>query len=114
MVALTAANVAVTQMDVGRKSITSKKKRFRVKIVFGDGALTYPALGVPMPAYGMFGMVRFLDGFENIEAASDDTNIYKYDFVNNKMRIWIPSTGVEMGAVAPAANRTIYADAIGW
>ena len=62
MVALTAANVAVTQMDVGRKVILSKKKMYRVKIVFGDGALTYPALGIPMPAIGVFGMVRYLDG----------------------------------------------------
>ena len=114
MVALTSADVAVTQMDVGRKSIAGKKKRFRVKLVFGDGALTYPALGVPMPAFGRMGMVRFLDGLEYIESASDDSNQYKYDFVNNKIRIYIGTTGVEMGAVAPVAARTIYADAIGW
>ena len=114
MVALTAANVVVTQMDGGRKTIESKKKLFRVKIVFGDGALTYPALGIPMPAYGVFGMVRFLDGIDSLETASDDTNIYKFDSVNNKLRIWIPNTGVEMGAVAPAANRTLYGFATGW
>ena len=114
MVALTAANVAITQMDTARKSIAGKKKRFRVKLVFGDGALTYPAGGVPMPGPGGFGMVRLLDGIVDIEQASDDSNQYKYDVVNNKIRIYIGTTGVEMGAVAPAASRTIYANAEGW
>lgn len=114
MVALTSADVAVTQMDTARKSIAGKKKRFRVKLVFGDGALTYPAGGVPMPSFGRLGMVRLLDGLVNIESASDDSNQYKYDLVNNKVRIYIGTTGVEMGAVAPAATRTIYADAEGW
>jgi hypothetical protein len=101
-------------MDVGRKSIAGKKKRFRVKLVFGDGALTYPAGGVPMPSAGGLGLVRVLDGLVDIEAASDDSNQYKYDFVNNKIRIWIGTTGVEMGAVAPAATRTLYANVEGW
>lgn len=114
MPALTSANVVVTQLDVGRKTIFSKRKFFRVKVVFGDGALTYPAGGVPMPNFQGFGMVRFLDGLLDIETASDDSNQYKYDTANNKVRIYIGTTGVEMGAVAPAANRTMYAVAIGW
>jgi len=114
MVALTAADVAVTQMDIGRKVTLSKKKYYRVKLVFGDGALTYPALGIPMPPMGKYGFVRFLDGLTDIEKASDDKFIYKYDTANNKLRIWVPDTGVELGGVAVAANRTIYAVAIGW
>jgi hypothetical protein len=114
MPAITAANVTVTQVDPARKTIAAKRKFFRVKVVFGDGALTYPALGIPMPGPGAFGFVRLLDGLNSIETASDDTNIYKYDTVNNKIRIWIPNTGLEMGAVAPAANRTLYAMALGW
>lgn len=113
MPAITAANVAVTMLDVGRKVIEEKRKRNRVKIVFGDGALTYPAGGVPMPALGVFGFVRLLDGLLIYQSAPDDALIYKYDAVNNTIRIWTPSTGAELAA-PPASNRTLFAEAIGW
>lgn len=113
MTALVATDVAVTQLDIGRKSIFSKRKFYRVKLVFGDGSLTYPAGGVPMPAFGTLGFVRFLDGLLEMETPPDDTNIYKYDQPNNKVRIWVSSTGAEFSG-APAASRTIIATAIGW
>lgn len=113
MPALTAANVAVTKLDTARGCITSKRKRNRVKLVFGDGALTYPAGGVPMPSAGAFGFVRLLDGIVQIQSAPDDTLSYKYDAVNNTIRIWVTNTGAELAA-PPASNRTLFVEAIGW
>lgn len=113
MPAIASTDVAVTQLDTGRKSIFSKRKFHRVRLVFGDGALTYPAGGVPMPTLGRLGFVRFLDGILGIQIPPDDSLIYKYDQVNNTIRIYTSSTGAELAA-PPAANRTLVATVIGW
>jgi hypothetical protein len=97
MTALASTDVTVT---ISERRIVGKKRRNIVKIVFGDGALTYPAGGVPMPAYTGFGMIRNLD-YLNIVDQDDATGIYwKYDKDNNKLRAY--TQGYAVGAAGAA------------
>lgn len=95
MADLAATDVTVT---IEERRIESRKRIHRVKIVFGDGALTYPAGGVPMPAKEKFGMLRNLDYLILID--SDDANgiTWKYDKDNNKLRAYV------QGALVGAAG----------
>jgi hypothetical protein len=122
MADIAAANVTVTVLK--RYSYTDKQKRTVVQITFGNGTLTYPAGGVPLPAKGVFGMTQSLDFLVLIQKASADGLIYKYDYANKKIRIWNPTqqtagagnrAGVELasGTDAPAAT-TIVAEAVGF
>lgn len=97
MVDLVAADITVTVED---RNIEGKKKRNRVKITFGDGAKTYPAGGVPIPVFGIFGMVRNLDYltlFDNDDASGI---LWKYDTTNKKLRGY--RQGVRTGSTAAA------------
>lgn len=117
MTALTAANVAVTLVQTfrgGTQISEESRKRNVVKLVFGDGALTYPAGGVPVPAAGAFGFKRFLEYLTYLDTSNGDAFLYKWDFVNQKIRIYTTSTNTELGSVAVAASTTLYCEAMGW
>ena len=98
MPAIAAANVTVTVVRVDRQK---KIKENIVKIVFGDGALTYPSGGVPMPAASSFGLRQQL--LELVPVDNDDSSgfIWKYDRDNNKLRAY--RQGVTTGGTAAAA-----------
>lgn len=85
MADIAAADVVVT---VEKPCIEGYKRRNRVKIEFGDGALTYPAEGVPLPGFASFGLVRNLD-YLILTDANDGSGItWKYDQENKKLRGW--------------------------
>lgn len=103
MADLASANVTIT---VSERRIVGKKRRNIVKIQFGDGALTYPAGGVPMPTYDGFGMIRQLD-YLNILDQDDSNGIFwKYDKDNNKLRAYVQGAA---HAAAGAATLDDYA-----
>lgn len=83
MTALASTDVTLT---VERQTIAGSTRRNRTKIVFGDGALTYPASGVPMPAFGSFGMRRNLDYLTVFDENASSGIVWKYDRDNNTMR----------------------------
>lgn len=116
MTALASTDVTVTvnsrDKDIGHGALS--KFMGIATIVFGDGALTYPTGGVPLPAIGQFGLQRQVD-IGLIEQPSGDGYVYKYDRTNHKIRIYQnvdpADTGgadtplVEMGTgEAPAAT----------
>lgn len=69
--------------------VGSKEKRTVVKIAFGDGALTYPANGVPMPTTaGAYGFVRNLTDLRLIDTNDASGLVWKYDRENKKLRAW--------------------------
>lgn len=117
MAPLTSASVTVT---VEKKLIEGQRKRNRVKIVFGDGALTYPTGGVPMPAKGVFGMVRELEALSFYDPAHANGFVYKYDRDNNKLLIYAETTVatnqplLEATVALAPASTTLVAEAIGW
>lgn len=101
---IAAANVTVT---VEEQNIVLGKRRNRVKIQFGDGALTYPAGGIPMPAAGAFGMVRNLDYLTIFDDDDSSGLLFKYDRENAKLRVYWPSGGATNPASAAAEATTI-------
>lgn len=86
MVDLVAADVTVT---IEERTIVAKKRRNRVKIAFGNGTLTYPSGGVPMPAAATFGMVRNLDYLTVFDENDASGITWKYDKEGNKLRAYV-------------------------
>jgi hypothetical protein len=86
MADLVAADVTVTVED---RFIKGKERHSYVKIAFGNGTLTYPANGVPMPAASSFGMVRNLDRLVIYDSDDAQGIMWKYDKENKKLRGYI-------------------------
>jgi hypothetical protein len=99
MADIAASDVTVTIQKTGPIA-GSYERRNKVKITFGDGALLYPANGVPMPAIEKFGMKRDLEDL--ILTDQDDANgiHWKWDKENKKLRAYIP--GVTVSAAGSA------------
>lgn len=91
MTDLVAADVTIT---VEKRLIEGKRKRNRCKIEFGDGALTYPSGGVPLPAFASWGMKRDLEYIILTDANDASGILWKYDQANIKLR------GYEVGGIA--------------
>lgn len=119
---IAAANVTVTVLDAKRGGPGCKRNLVRIQ--FGDGALTYPSGGVPLPAKTAFGLPFALTALVLLDQEDGDGLIYKFDHINQKIRIWFPTqqtggtgnrAGVELtgGSSAPAAT-TLYAEAVGF
>ncbi len=72
---------------ISKKSIgESGNRQFAMSIAFGDGALTYPSGGIPLTAAKMGCPNQIID-FNLKNDGSASALIYKYDSVNNKIRI---------------------------
>lgn len=102
MPAIAAADVTVTPV-ADERYIAGRKRFVPVTIAFGDGALTYPSGGVPMPAFEKFGMVRNLEDFIMTDGGNASGIIWKYDKANAKMRGWLPTGGAGTQPATPAA-----------
>lgn len=97
MTALVAGDVTVT---VNERQIVGKKRRARVTVAFGDGALTYPAGGVPLPTFGSFGMTRNVDFVVLFDPDDASGIIWKYDRTNHKLRGYVQGFDVASTAAA--------------
>ncbi len=101
MTALASSDVTVTvaarDRDIGRGALA--KNVSVAGVAFGDGSLTYPAGGVPMPGIGSFGFLREIK-VGLIEQPPGDGFVYKYDQANHKIRIY--TQGVATGATVSA------------
>jgi hypothetical protein len=92
----------------------------RVKLVFGDGALTYAAGGVPLPTFPSFGMMKRVDDILIVQNSITTIKyIWTYDPVNHKL-IGVEevaaasSTALAEIAAGAIAAQTLYAIAFGW
>lgn len=104
MPALTATNVTVTLNleDVDRSPDGRIGIRTFPTVAFGNAALTYPALGIPMPALGKFGF-HFAIKRAYIEQPGNGF-IYSFDRANHKLRIF---NGAGAGTIAVANHANI-------
>src|SRR3990167_6350202 len=110
MTAIVAADVTVT---IERRAIEGKTRRNRVKIVFGDSALTYPAGGVPMPAFASWGMKRNLDYLTVFDENDASGVIWKYDTTNNKLRGYAMANHAHVFKLTDGAPTSSGSGAIG-
>jgi hypothetical protein len=118
MAALTAADITTVISD---RRIVGKRKVVRGTIAFGDGALTYPTAGVPLPALSVFGFIRSMDRFE-VFGVNERTSDYsvKYGPANRTLLMYEEEAAAAGGPLlecdtseAPAA-RTYSFVAEGW
>lgn len=98
-------------------------KKLVLSVVFGDGALTYPAGGVPLTA-GKMGCPNQIRSLSMVSPMASDGYVYKYDKTNNKVRIYQTAAVVDTdpaapldeladGVDAPAAT-TLIVEVCGW
>jgi hypothetical protein len=97
MAYLTAAHVVVTlnPEDIDRSPDGRIGIRTFPTVAFGNGALQYPALGIPQPALGKFGF-NFAIKRVYIEQPANGF-IYSFDRANHKLRIFL---GAALDAVS--------------
>lgn len=118
MPALAASDVTVV---VTERTIEGKKRRSRGTITFGDGALTYPTAGIPLPAIGIFGFVRQMDTLELFSVNERTTDYHtRFGPANRTLLLYEEEAAAAGGpllecdtAEAPAA-RTYGFIATGW
>ena len=98
MPALASTDVTVAVLS---KGIVGKKRRNYCSITFGDGALTYPTGGVPLPTCRYFGLIKQVDNLIIYDAAAAPLGyIYKYDKTNHKLMMFQTATLTPAGTVA--------------
>lgn len=118
MAAIAAGDVAYTITkkvvhDTGQREVSAN-------LVFGDGALTYPAGGVPLTKASL-GLPVVLESMALVDPASANGFIYKYDSANEKIRIYQGDNDgvadgplVELGGAAAPAAATLKVKAVGY
>lgn len=96
--ASTDVTVTVNQQDRNCAGVGAPKNVVVATVTFGDGALTYPATGIPLPAIGNFGLHKGID-FVAFQGKLGAGYTYNYDSTNHSIEIW--NAGTELsGAVA--------------
>lgn len=102
MAAITASDITPTA-NMALQDIGNLLKMSICKVTFGDGALTYPTGGIPLPAVGQFGFWSI--EFVGVQRDSGAIYIYIYDKANHKILFADPATGAEEADTAtPAAT----------
>ena len=96
MPALTAADVTVT---VNKRDRLDTVKQHQATIAFGDGALTYPSVGIPVTIDQM-GLSRVIDSIQFMET---DGNGFRYEYDRSAKTIRIMRQNIRTGSTAAAA-----------
>jgi len=101
MTALASTDVWVTvnprDRDIGHGALS---KCMGVAVIrFGDGILTYPSGGIPLPHIGHFGLQREM-GIGLIEQPPGDGYEYRYDRENHKIKIFTSAGFTPAGTVS--------------
>jgi len=118
MTALASTDVTINEYPLLNNLVPTGNKRVNiVDIAFGDGSLTYPSGGVPLPAKDKFGMFEEIDAMF-LMSPPGVLFEYQYDRDNHKIRIISLAPGAsadvaEMSTSAAPAATTLRALVIG-
>jgi len=108
MGAITAQDVAVTLLAADNYNPPGQPNVSFPSITFGGEGMTYPALGVPLPSIGKFGMKKEIKRLYIQQPA--DGYVYVYDPTNYTIRIFqgsaVTGTISANSAGTPAGNVT--------
>lgn len=110
MTDLAVSDITVT---IERRTIAGKTRRNRVKLVFGDGALTYPSGGIPMPVAGNLGMKRNVDFLTVFDENDASGIVWKYDAANHKLRGYVMTNHAHVFQIASGAPAATGSGAAG-
>ena len=110
MTNLASSDVTIT-LDAHDRHVLGKLRMSQGSLAFGNGALTYPYGGVPMPAIGNFGMNKEVSMFDIVDASGNGL-IYRYDQTNRKIKMFAPAPAVvyEEAHTVPATPFKITLD----
>lgn len=102
MAALAASDVVytVTGRSYSPSIEDSGVRQKRLKAVFGDGAKTYPSGGVPLSGISSWGFSYTIADIFLVDDSNSDGYVYKWDFTNNKLRIYYSAGFTPAGTVA--------------
>lgn len=101
MAAIASTDVTVTVSSRNQDIIPAGPKKVQIaSVAFGNGSLTYPTGGVPLPAIGKFGFNKTIE-FGLIEQPPANGFIYKFDRANHKIKIF--TQGITTGSTAAGA-----------
>lgn len=93
MADVAASDVAYTLQEGTQAASPSDPKYKAVfKLVFGDGALTYPSGGVPLTK-GKLGCPASIVSFKILDGGAASGMIVKYDYANQKLRLFNSLSG---------------------
>lgn len=84
MTALASTDVTVTATPLDIIKLPNGCLAF-TKVTFGDGALTYPTGGVPLPAIGLMGDFKVAIRSGTVLSSTLTGYIHKYDITNHKI-----------------------------
>lgn len=101
MTAIASTDVTITLAAQNVDVMPGMKTVCLPTIAFGNGTLTYPTGGVPLPAIGKFGMKRELQRLL-LQQPSANGFVYKYDSANHKIKIF--TQGVTTGSTAATTS----------
>jgi len=93
---------AVTVSITRYKKIEDNREIVNASLNFGDGTTSYPAGGI-LVAGKTLGLVRYIDSLDFVGGDAASTRTYKWDSVNQKIRIYVETAGTyaEMTGVIP-------------
>lgn len=103
MSAIAASNVTYTLPAKGSVSDSGSKIKI-MTIAFGNGTLTYPATGVPLSGLSSKGFPTSISKVELLSPAPSDGIMYKYDNVNNSIRIYLSPAVAALGPLTEATT----------
>lgn len=110
-----ALTVAYQMIGKGAK-LESGDKTHVMKLTFGDGIETY-ATGVALDK-NKLGLPNQVKSIKMFDQAAANGYMYKFDFVNLKIRIYKEADAagqmVELGAGVTPAAAIVYVEAVGW
>jgi len=115
------ASTDVTYTNKSRGFVADARTRTSTTVAFGDGVLTYPAGGVPL-LRGNLGAPTLVESFNIQDPASANGFVYKYDSINEKLRIYqgdndnvADAALIELvGGVATPALATLVLEVLGY
>lgn len=120
MAAIAAGDVSYTMQERTNQVEADSKRGALFLVAFGDGALTYPAGGVPLTKANL-GCPNAIEQLLFVDPASANGFVYKYDYVNEKIRIYQGDNDavadgplVELGGAAAPAAASLYVKVVGW
>lgn len=121
MADIAAADLTYTLQEGTQQTAGNSRNQAVYKIVLGDGTDTYPSGGVPITK-AKVNCPTTIEAFNIIDASDADGLVYKYDYENDKIRIYQSNLDdttdgplVEYsGGSTVVAETTIYAQISGW
>ena len=107
--ASTDVTVAVSVRDRDIVRAGGSKNISIATVSFGNGSLTYPSGGVPLPGIGTFGFQRTID-FAAIEQPVANGFVYKFDRENHKIKIFTQGAKTGSTGTTTCANGALAED----